>query len=304
MHMLPWPNLFIVGAQKSGTSSIHEYLNQHPQIFMSPLKEPGYFHGNVSKYTEPRVIRNEEIYLNQFKKVKNEIFIGESTSYLQDPDSPKLIAEKIADCKIIIVLRDPIQRLFSHYFHHVRSGIEKRSFSEMIREDSYTDYDLNCKYNEKNRDIPNIVQRGFYSNQISRYYDTFDKKNVKIFIYEEFQRNYKKLIEEILKFLGLDLNFNFDEITYNTFQVPKDGFEKSIFFNKTLRELGNRIFSPKTRSKLAKKIIYKKNPEKPNMIPEDRKFLENLYYNDVLRTQEILGKSLPWLDNFLNDEQY
>ncbi len=304
MHMLRWPNLFIVGAQKSGTSSIHEYLNQHPQIFMSPLKEPGYFHGNVSKYTEPRVIRNEEIYLNQFKKVKNEIFIGESTSYLQDPDSPKLIAEKIADCKIIIVLRDPIQRLFSHYFHHVRSGIEKRSFSEMIREDSYTDYDLNCKYNEKNRDIPNIVQRGFYSNQIARYYDTFDKKNVKIFIYEDFQRNYKKLIEEILKFLGLNLNFDFDEITYNAFQVPKDGFGKSIFLNKTLRELGSRIFSPKTRSKLAKKIIYEKNPEKPNILPEDRKFLENLYYNDVLRTQRILGKSLPWLDNFLIDEQY
>ena len=71
-----------------------------------------------------------------------------------------------------------------------------------------------------------------------------------------------------------------------------------------MRKLGNRIFSPKIRSKLAKKIIYEKNPEKPNMLPGDRNFLENLYYNDVLRTQEILGKSLPWLDNFLNDEQY
>ena len=298
LYMPKWPNLFIVGAQKSGTSSIHEYLNQHPQIFMSPLKEPGFFHGNVSKYTEHNVIRNEENYLDQFKKAKNEILIGESTSYLQDPDSPKLIAEKITDCKIIIVLRDPIQRLYSHYFHHLRSGIEKRSFSEMIREDSYDDYDLNKQYNEKNREIPNIIQRGFYADQITRYLDSFRKTNIAIFIYEEFQGNFKNLINEIVKFLDLNLNFDFKELEDNTFQIPKDGTVKTIFYNKTIRKLGDKILSSKTRAKLAKKIIYEKNPEKPNILPEDRKFLENLYYNDVLLTQEILGKSLPWLDDF------
>ena len=298
--MSKWPNLFIVGAQKAGTSSIHEYLNQHPQIFMSPLKEPGFFHGSVSKYTEPYVIRNEEIYLNQFKKANNEIFVGESTSYLQDPNSPKLIAEKITDCKIIIVLRNPIDRVFSHYFHHVRSGIEKRSFSEMIREDSFVDYELNCKYNEKNRNIPNIIQRGFYSDQISRYCDKFGENNVKIFIYEEFNKNYRKLIKDLLKFLGLNLNFDFNEITYNTFQVPKGGLEKSILDNKMVRVLSNKIFSSKTRLNLAKKFFYEKNSRKPQMLPDDRIFLQDLYQKDILKTQKYLGIQLPWLSNFSN----
>jgi len=286
-----WPNLFIVGAQKSGTSSIHEYLAQHPQIFMSPLKEPGFFHGNVSKYTEPFVLRNEKKYLDNFKKAKNEIFLGESTSYLQDPDSAKLISEKISNPKIIIILRDPIERLYSHYFHHVRSGIEKRSFSKLIREDTYSDYNLNCQYNEKNREIPNIIQRGFYYNQIARFYDTFGKNNVKIFIYEEFHENYKKLINEILIFLKLNPNFDFEEITFNAFETPKSGVEKAIFNNKILRKMGNRIFSTKTRSRLTKKFIYEKNSKKPKMFPEDKTFFRKFIPERCFRNTKNFRKT-------------
>jgi len=82
--METWPNFFIVGARKTGTSSIHQYLSHHPQIFMCPIKEPGYFHGIVPKSVESKTIRNREKYLNLFRNRKDEVAIGEATSYLQD----------------------------------------------------------------------------------------------------------------------------------------------------------------------------------------------------------------------------
>ena len=90
--------------------------------------------------------------------------------------------------------------------------------------------------------------------------DNHFKRNSPLFNFINFfNNNFQNLINEILKFLDLNLNFNFEELKDNTFQVPKDGVGKTIFYNKTMRKLGDKIFSSKTRAKLAKKIIYEKN---------------------------------------------
>jgi len=300
--METWPNFFIVGARKTGTSSLHQYLSHHPQIFMCPIKEPGYFHGIVPKSVESKTIRNREKYLNLFRKRKDEVAIGEVTSYLQDPDSPKLIHSVIPDARIIIILRDPVERVFVHYLHHFQHDDEKQSFSQTIRRESSDDYETNCKYNERNREYANIIQRGFYSKQVKRYYDTFGKQNVKVLIYEEYAKSFKGLVKEILKFLKLNQEFDFEEIEYNAFQIPKVGrLGKFIISNKTIGELGNKLFSPETKLKISRRVLYEKNPQKPKLLPEDRKFLENLYRRDILETQKIFGRTLPWLKNWNNN---
>ena len=105
-----WPNFFIVGAPKAGTSSLYAYLNEIPGIFMSPKKEPNYFSENTIPNDHPiKPIRDKKKYLELFKGVKGEKIIGEaSTSYLADPEAPKLIHEACPDAKILISLRDPV----------------------------------------------------------------------------------------------------------------------------------------------------------------------------------------------------
>ena len=124
--MEKWPNFFIVGAPRAGTTSLYAYLSQIPGIYMSPVKEPEFFSPNRSTNDDLIPIVNKNDYLTLFKNVKDELLIGEaSTCYLEDPDSPKLIYNKVADAYIIILLRDPIERAYSHYLMHRRNNLEK-----------------------------------------------------------------------------------------------------------------------------------------------------------------------------------
>ena len=110
------PNFFIVGAAKSGTTSLAEYLKQHPEIFMSEFKEPHYF------LPEGAMASNYygtwDNYMSLFKDVRNEKAIGEaSTGYLYYPESARMIINRIPDAKIIISLRNPVEMAFSLYQH-------------------------------------------------------------------------------------------------------------------------------------------------------------------------------------------
>ena len=104
--MSVWPNFFIIGVDRGGTTSLYEYLKNIPEIFMSTPKEPWYFSPVVRSVT-PQAIgkcNSEKSYLNLFKNVKNETVIGEASAvYWRDPESAKLIHEKIPNAKIIIV---------------------------------------------------------------------------------------------------------------------------------------------------------------------------------------------------------
>ncbi len=95
-----WPNFIIAGARKTGTTSLYEYLKQHPKVFLSRIKEPGYFRSFVPPNVWPYPIRNKEKYLDLFRNVTDEIAIGEASAiYLEDPETPFLIhKEKRMHC--------------------------------------------------------------------------------------------------------------------------------------------------------------------------------------------------------------
>ena len=110
-----WPNFFIVGAPKAGTTSLHEYLSNIPGIFMSAEKEPNYFSMTVISKDDQSAnpIRDKKKYLELFKNAKDEKIIGESSpNYLSDPEAPNLIHQVSPDAKILISLRDPVEQAF------------------------------------------------------------------------------------------------------------------------------------------------------------------------------------------------
>ena len=178
-----WPNLFLVGAAKAGTTSLYAELARHPEIYMSPMKEPHFF-----SRIEPAAqlggffphVSDEDEYLALFEGAGDEPVVGEaSTSYLWDPPRPPSGSrEAVPEAKILIVLRDPVERAYSHYRNDVREGMERRSFLEALaaeQRDGPGGWGVSSLY----------MDCGRYAEQLTRYVDRFGDR-VKVLFFEDF----------------------------------------------------------------------------------------------------------------------
>ena len=149
---MPLPNFFIVGAAKSGTTSLYHYLGQHPEIYMCPEKEPAYFYSENNRptsefsgsiYTDSFKNRHKKLslynieeYLALFETVKGETAIGEATpDYLPQPETPKLIFEDVPHAKIIAILRNPFDAAYSDFLMKRRDGVWKKgvTFLDVVK---------------------------------------------------------------------------------------------------------------------------------------------------------------------------
>ena len=173
--MSKWPNFFVVGAPRSGTTSLWEYLRKHPKIFM-PVKELQYFSYDVVS-DQHRLIKNEEDYLKLYESVKDEIVVGDvSATYLMSPKSPKLIHNVSPDAKIVMILRDPVDRAYSEFGMAFEVN-QKISFRDFIEK--------NLKESQGNTlTFQNVIQVGLYYKQVKRYIEMFGKEQIKIIIFE------------------------------------------------------------------------------------------------------------------------
>lgn len=285
--MKRWPNFFIVGAPKAGTTSLHDYLNQHPRIFLPIIKEIHYFDISDTKLGEKvQKIRTGDNYNNLFQPLKSEVAIGESTSsYLADPMSPHYIHKIVPNARIIISLRDPVERVYSHYLHRANLDSSINSFTDFIK---------NHLFNlEKGLMTGNILNQSMFSDQIKRYLDEFGKEKVKILIFEEWIKNIKETIEDLEKFLGVE---KFSEYQFNLENQYKGGknFVRMIYGKKLSRMVLQLMLSSKSQKKL-KDLYIKKFVKKPKMPINDREFLENLFLPDVLKLEKLLDRPLSWL---------
>lgn len=194
----PRPNLFVIGAMKSGTSSLHAYLGAHPRVFMSRRKEPGWF---IDKF---RKGQSEDWYLSLFAEARNQPYRGESsTHYTKLPRHPGA-AERIAafspDARIIYIMRDPIKRSISHYWHRVYHHNETRNIlTALKRKREYTDY-------------------SWYAMQLRPYYQVFGADRILPLVFEELVSNPKRVMRGVYQWLGIDPGFIPPNISreYNT----------------------------------------------------------------------------------------
>lgn len=285
--MEKWPNMFIVGASKAGTTSLYEYLKKIPGIYMSPIKEPDYFSSaTVRANSKLKPIRSTKQYLKLFEKVKNEKIIGEATPrYLSDPEAARLIHQIIPHAKIVISLRNPVQRLYSFYFMEQSVGKFKLSFHEQLQKELRKEQILGPKLG---------MERSLYSEDVKRYLNIFGAKQVKIIIFEEFIKDPKSIFRDILKFLGINQSIeNFENIAYNTYSVPRGPIAKLIVGNISLVKAVRKILPSSNRKFLKENILTKKLP-KPKMNEEDKQALIKFYKSDVNELEILLERKLPW----------
>ncbi|MEM4261319.1 MAG: sulfotransferase [Candidatus Woesearchaeota archaeon] len=189
------PNFFCIGAQKSGTTLLYELLRKHPEIYIPEQKELHFFD------IDDNYKKGISWYLQFFKPSINQKAIGTITpSYIYFDDVPERIQAELGNnIKFIIILRNPIDRAYSHYWMSFKRGYETLSFEKAIMMEHAR---IRKGYFEKNNF--SYISRGFYSEQLERYYRFFPKENFKILIFERFIKQTEQHLCEILDFLGVD----------------------------------------------------------------------------------------------------
>jgi len=279
------PNFFIVGAPRAGSTSLYDFLKRTKGIYMSPRKEPNYLSRIDATFLSPPPIRNEKKYHELFKRVKDEKAIGEASPiYLRDPESPHLIKELVANPKIVIILRNPVERAYSQYLLRMSNGMTY-SFSEAIK----------VALNSENDDFKaRIINGGMYYEQVKRYVETFGTENVKVVIFEEFIKDPQKIVQQIIDFLEIDSKApNTIDLPHNLLTKPRNRLASSLLQNQTLRQIGRRIIGQSVGDIIVKKILGKKI-SKPKMNDKDRKNLKKLYEKDIQNLEAFLGIVFPW----------
>ena len=291
---MPAPNFFIVGAAKAGTTSLHAYLSRHPEVFMSPLKEPHYFSSFEVKPEFDNfipAIRDAKTYQELFAGSERYKAVGEaSPSYLCDADAARRIRLAIPDAKIIISLRDPVQRAYSHYLMEFRQGRETHSFGDALASDRLR--------REKGWGVSfQYVELGLYAEQVERYLAAFGNSNVLVILFEDLVRETPAVMKEVADFLEIDSaefpRDTFDRV-HNSYEVSRGRVARLLLRSRPIRQWSRRWIPQVLRTAIRSRILFTIG-QKPTMDEATRRSLAGLFAADLQRLERMLGRDLDSL---------
>jgi hypothetical protein len=200
------PNFFLIGAAKSGTTSMWHMLRQHPQIYMSPVKEPNFFAADARP---PRLGRADGghwerisdlgTYERLFDGIDGERIVGEaSVAYLNSVEAPLALRRHCPDAKLVAVLRHPVARAHSQYLMNRAVGWEPlRSFRAALNAEDVR-VSNGCSH------IYQYRRRGMYAAQLEGYTAWFEADAIRVFLYEDLLGDPQKVMADIFAFLGVD----------------------------------------------------------------------------------------------------
>ncbi|WP_204141128.1 sulfotransferase domain-containing protein [Halomicronema sp. CCY15110] len=228
--------------------------------------------------------------------------IGEaSTSYLYIPSAAERIKKYLPDVKLIVVLRQPVDRAYSHYLHHYRNGGEVNlSLTEAIRDEKKRqeeDWSPFWQYQEI----------GFYHKHLSHLFNVFDPKNIKVCFYEDLCGNPQDLLKDIFLFLGVDLDaeYTLPNKKYNVSTISKKPRSKVLHNllngESWFKSLAKSILDDSIRQRIRHFASQKNNvkiaqPYKPKLSSEEWNKLNEAYKQDILSLQELVDRDLGhWL---------
>ncbi len=275
------PDFIIAGVAKAGTTSLYNYLGEHPDIGLSHKKELNYF-----AYEDP-YIRQQwahlpfpatswEQYLASFSNVDDAPVIGEASPiYFESEVAPHAIRERLPDAKIIISLRNPIERAYSGYLMHVRGG-EPQLTDEQILESA-----------------EHFITGGYYSEKLKRYLNLFPSDQLEIVLFDDLKQQPKQVMKQLFVFLGVaDTNFEpaLSE-RHNKGSYPRinalNAFLKSELVQHRLAPA-----MPAWVRRYGNTLVRINSGDAPPMSDTVRHGLQELYRNDIRTVAEIIGRDL------------
>jgi Sulfotransferase domain len=289
------PNFLVIGAMKSGTTALYYYLEQHPEVYMSPVKEPNFF-SSQGEGNAADAITHIGAYQDLFKGVSGERAIGEASHcYLYDPRAVAEIRRHIPEVKLIAVLRNPIDRAYSHFLHMVRNGTEPvGSFAHALREDEVGVH--------RGQTFQDYIGRGLYYNQLKRYLVAFPREQVRVYLYEDLSGAPITMVQDAFRFLQVDDSFVPDvSLRRNVSGYPRYKTLDGLLRRQSRIKDAVKIHLPaRLRWRLSKAFDDLKTRnlvEPPPIQPEVRQQLIGIYREDILKVQELIQRDLSgWLE--------
>ena len=300
------PDFFVVGAPKCGTTSLCNYLEQHPDVFISKPKEAGYFDQDL--VAKPRRGRTIEKYLNLFENAKDKVCGEGSSRYLYSKVAAQQIHDLNPEAKIIIMLRNPVDFLYSLHSQLLVDSTENISdFKSALEAEPDR-----CKGKRIPRDANRPTELLYgeiakLSEQVQRYFDTFEREQVKVIIFDNFKSNTVRVYQETLEFIGVDSSFQLPE-----FKVHQSNAQvKNINLFRIKKKIRRRIISVGRlvpmfpgRTPLKKFVLRRINlilkrsgssvekVSREPMEPELRQHLKKQFAPEVERLSALLGRDL------------
>lgn len=261
------PNAFLIGAAKCGTTSIGQWLSQHPDVYTSPIKEPnyfntdvnpenfvtsfknnlisteGYFNQNPLPYLQQAFIRSEADYERLFKESTAPVNIEFSTNYLLSEVALQQIKAVQPQAKIIVALRHPIARTFSHYQMALRFGFTHKSLEKAIEDDQALPH-KGIGRSEM------YLEHSLYTENLKRVYSVFPKDQVHVILFETLQSQPQEVLNELFSFLDIKPQNIDTEKKENSAKTPKNAKLNKFINDSGMKQWAKRMLPKKVQSKI------------------------------------------------------
>lgn len=293
------PNCIIIGAPRSGTTSLYSYLQQHPQVLMSPLKETRFFayEGQTVDYQGPAdayaynrdTITEAAAYRQLFADRAPGQITGEASPvYLYRGErAAERMQYHVPDAKLIAIFRNPVDRAYSDFLNMVRLGWEPlRDFGRALAEEEQriaAHWSPYYHYRAK----------GFYAHQLQPYLDRFDRAQMRLYLHEDLQQGAAALMEDLFTFVGVDHRMTVDTMTRHN----RSGLPRNAALHRLLTHpITERVMRGPLRAVRTTLRDWNTALDKPPMPSSIRDELQEAYRDDIRRLQDILDRDLShWL---------
>ncbi len=302
-HVSVVPTFLVIGAAKSGTTSLWQYLSQHPQVFMHPGKQLNFFSyagdlhfaGPAPRDLKRRIISDIASYSAQFRGVGSERAVGEcSNSYLCSSAAAERIHRHLPGVKLLAILRHPAERAYSRFLQLVQTGREEER-------DFRTALDLE---RARIRDVwwPEFhyLKAGLYYSQLVPYTRLFHCGRIKVLLNEDLSADPDGTMRSVFEFLGVDPTFTPDaSIKYSVTGLPRRRLVHKILSGlRAARPYATPYFSESQLNRILRiaGAVNERNLVKPRLLPDIRRKLIDGYREDTLKLQDLLQRDLSsWL---------
>lgn len=278
--MTPRPNFFIVGTTKGGTSTLHLWLGQHPQIGLSRRKELHYW--CECPDANLRVVADMDDYLSRFPDAS---IVGESSPcYLYYPSVAGRLKSEFPDARILISLRDPVARFWSHYLMNEVYRPTGLGPDEVLEANLRTGF---------SNALDDLFGMGLYTAQVERFLEAFGPDQVLVTSLEELASDPDKVVSASFSLLGLSATPIDTGVRDKEYVEPRGPIGRLTLRNPSVRRLGVKLIPAGTRRLLRTRVLG--DPaRKPTLDPELESRLRSLYCEDCRSLERLLGKELPW----------
>ncbi len=292
-----FPDFLVLGAMKAGTTALWTTLRSHPSIFMSAVKEPSFFaYCNTppafncpgSKDVLSSIIWDEMEYHKLFASCPATHKAGEASPvYLDSPDAPATAFERIPNAKLIVMLRDPVERAFSNWIYYRQKGIEDCS-----------DFEKALSQEEKRlkagwRSGWGYQRKGFYGEQLDRWLSVYPKTSLLILFYEDWLKDPHLIVDKICRHLDIPGSLPVAIRSENKSSLPHSGnLQRVIMGDNPFRTFARRYLPLWARDAIMWPMLKINLGPKPKLDPDLKKRLAKEFETQIHRVEEITGRNL------------